>query len=76
MNDEIERTPRDEADAAPQGVPPTRPRVRLVIESDAADVSEMVLLSVVSDAIRAVNGRINVTSAELLVDGVAVEVPR
>lgn len=54
--------------------PPSQPHVRIVIESDAADVPEVVLASVMSDAILAIHGRINITSAVLFVDG--IEVPR
>jgi len=62
---------------APDPVPSAAPaRVRIVIESDAVDVPEAVLRSVAADAARAVGGRINVTSAELLVNGLAVEVER
>ena len=64
---------REEAsDERHQHQPLTPPRVRIVIESDAADVPEAVLRAIAADAAHAVNGRISVTSVELLVDGVRV----
>ena len=52
---------------------PRLPRIQLVIESDATEVSEVVLRLAVAEAASVVNGRINVTRAALLVDGIALE---
>lgn len=50
------------------------PHVRIVIESDAADVPETVLRSIVADAVLAIHGRINVTRVGLVIDGIEMEV--
>lgn len=50
------------------------PRVRIVVESDAAETPEDVLRSILADVVLAVNGRISVTGASVAVDG--VELPR
>lgn len=66
-----------EAPSAPVATPASPASVRIIIDCPgAADITDAVWLSIAAEATQAVRGRAQVTSAQLVIDGVALEVYR